>query len=244
MKPRRTALAAVVRGAMSLVLLIAGTTAAAPTALADDRPLGGSPTDPGAGQCQTWALPSADAVQLAAPPSGEASRAELKAMRAATVSAEDRAQIDYWDAGSPSYRWLQIAADQIKRKPMSNLSVPCGIALLNVAIYDATVAAWKAKYTYNRPRPTIADPTLTPLVAVPFSPSYPAEHAVAAGAAATILGYLYPDQAEDFAVKAKAAGQSRVLAGVQYPSDVQAGLELGRQVAQQVIAKAEAMTNQ
>jgi hypothetical protein len=63
---------------------------------------------------------------------------------------------------------------------------------------------------------------------------------MAAGAAATILGYLYPGQAQDFAAKAQADSQSRVLAGVQYPSDVQAGLELGRQVAQQVIARAQA----
>ena len=41
-------------------------------------------------------------------------------MRAAAVSADDRAQIAYWDAGSPSYRWLQIALDQIKRRPMTN----------------------------------------------------------------------------------------------------------------------------
>jgi len=39
---------------------------------------------------------------------------------------------------------------------------------------------------------------------------------------------------------AKQAGWSRVLAGLQYPSDYYAGLELGRKVAEQVIAKAKA----
>ena len=34
------------------------------------------------------------------------------------------------------------------------------------------------------------------------------------------------------------AGQSRLLAGVQYPSDVAAGLEIGRAVAAQVIERA------
>ena len=240
MKLSRTTLTAAVHGALRLVLLVAVMAATTPTALAYDRPLGGSPPEPDAGRWQTWVLPSPDAVQPPAPPAGGASRAELKPMRATGVSADDLAQIVYWDAGSPSYRWLQIAFDQIKGKPMTNPRVARGISLLNVAIYDAMVAAWKAKYTYNRPRPTVADPTLRPLVAVPFSPSYPSEHAVAAGAAAAILGYLYPDQAQDFAAKAQAAGRSRVLAGVQYRSDVQAGLELGRQVAQQVIARAQA----
>jgi hypothetical protein len=61
---------------------------------------------------------------------------------------------------------------------------------------------------------------------------------VAAGAAATILSYLYPDDAQTFEAQAEEAARSRLLAGVQYSSDVEAGLELGRQVAQQVIARA------
>ena len=39
---------------------------------------------------------------------------------------------------------------------------------------------------------------------------------------------------------AEEAAQSRVLAGVQFPSDSSAGLELGRRVAEQVIARAKA----
>ena len=39
---------------------------------------------------------------------------------------------------------------------------------------------------------------------------------------------------------AEQAGWSRVLAGLQYPSDYDAGLALGRNVAEQVIAKAKA----
>jgi membrane-associated phospholipid phosphatase len=111
---------------------------------------------------------------------------------------------------------------------------------MNVAIYDAMVAAWEAKYTYDRPRPSLVDPTLETLVATPNSPSYPAEHAVAAGAAVAILSYLYPDDAQTFQAQAQEAADSRVLAGVQYPSDVEAGLTLGREVAERVIERAEA----
>ena len=45
------------------------------------------------------------------------------------------------------------------------------LALVNVAICDATVAAWDAKYAYNRPRPSEADPSLTTVVLNPRSPS-------------------------------------------------------------------------
>src|SRR5262249_16740426 len=125
------------------------------------------------------------------------------------------------------------------KPPVPGVLTGRGLALMNVAIYDAIVAAWAAKYSYNRPRPSSLDPTLTTLVAVPNSPSYPSEQAVAAGAAASILGHLYPDDVQSFEAKAQAAARSRLLAGVNYPSDVEAGLELGRQVAQQVIARAK-----
>jgi membrane-associated phospholipid phosphatase len=196
--------------------------------------------EPEAGQWQTWVLESSDALRPAAPPDAAATQAELAEVQQAVAGLDEAAlqQIAYWDAGAPNYRWLEIAFNQFKSKGANPQRTGRGIALLNVAIYDAIVAAWDAKAAYNRPRPSQVDPTLTPLVAVPNSPSYPSEHAVAAGAAAEILSYLFPDNAQTFAAQAEEAAHSRVLAGVQYPSDAEAGMALGRQVAEQVIERA------
>ena len=87
-----------------------------------------------------------------------------------------------------------------------------------MAIYDATVAAWESKYFYNRTRPSEVDATLATAVATPRSPSYPSEHAAAAGAAATVLAYFFPDEASSFQAMAEEAAQSRVQAGVQFPA--------------------------
>ncbi len=100
-------------------------------------------------------------------------------------------------------------------------------------------AAWESKYAYNRPRPSERDHKLSTAVTVPDSPSYPSEHAATAQAAAAVLAYLFPAEGPSFQAMAEQAGWSRVLAGVQYPSDYYAGLELGRKVAEQVIAKAK-----
>src|SRR5262249_37820936 len=102
------------------------------------------------------------------------------------------------------------------------------------------IAAWESKYFYNRPRPSLADSTLTPRLPVPRSPSYPSEHAAVAAAAAEVLAYLIPAEAADFRSLAEEAGRSRLYAGLQFPSDYFAGLELGRRVAAQVIQKARA----
>jgi membrane-associated phospholipid phosphatase len=145
------------------------------------------------------------------------------------------AQIAYWNAGPPSYRWNQIAMEQLRLQAMPVNMAYRDLALVNVAIYDATVAAWDSKYAYNRPRPSEFDSSLTTVIPNPSSPSYPSEYAVTAGAASAVLGYLFPDKAQLFEDKAQEAVHSRLVAGVEYPSDVQAGLELGRQIAAQVI---------
>ena len=103
------------------------------------------------------------------------------------------ATIHFWDAGSPGYRWMQLAEQSVvsARLPTPLQTPP--LALVAAAIPDATVAAWDSKYAYNRPHPAEMD-AAAPVVAMPQSPSYPSEHAVTAGAAAAVLEYLFPDQ--------------------------------------------------
>jgi membrane-associated phospholipid phosphatase len=55
-----------------------------------------------------------------------------------------------------------------------------------------------------------------------------------------MLSYLFPGEAAEIAPLASDAVESRVWAGIHYPSDVAAGRELGRKVAEKVIARAKA----
>jgi membrane-associated phospholipid phosphatase len=198
--------------------------------------------EPGAGTWQTWVLDAGSELRPDAPPNAAATRRELAELQAlvAQRDAEALDQIVYWDAGSPNYRWIEIALKQAQSKPISFPRTVRLYALMNVAIYDGMVAAWEAKYVYNRKHPSEMDPRLVTALPNSASPSYPSEHAVAAGAAAAILTYIYPDDAQRFADLAEEAGRSRLLAGVHYPSDVEAGLELGRAVADKVIERAKA----
>jgi membrane-associated phospholipid phosphatase len=192
---------------------------------------------PDAGTWQTWLLESADQFPIAAPPSDNA--AEIAQLKAMVARRDDAAlqQIAYWNAGPPAYRWNQIAMDALLAQAMPGNFAFRDLALLNVAIYDATVATWDSKYTYNRPRPSQVDSSLETVIPNPSSPSYPSEYAVTAGAASAVLGWLFPDKAQLYADKAQEAVNSRLLAGVEYPSDVEAGLALGRQVAELAIER-------
>src|SRR5215813_3984649 len=88
------------------------------------------------------------------------------------------------------------------------------LSLLNVAIYDATIAVWDSKYVYNRPRPSEVNRFVAPVIPVPNSPSYPSEHAATAAAAAAVLSYLFPTEAQNFGRAAQECAASRLDAGV------------------------------
>ena len=150
----------------------------------------------------------------------------------AAIDQRDVDRIAYWTTAAPAYRWNEIALAAAIRTAAMTSRVG---ALLNVAIYDATIAAWDAKYTYNRPRPADLEPGLVTSAPTPASPAYPSEHAVTAGAAATVLAYVIPGEAATFEPMAEEAARAVVQAGIQFPSDVRAGLELGRAVGERVV---------
>jgi membrane-associated phospholipid phosphatase len=106
------------------------------------------------------------------------------------------------------------------------------ITYLNLAIYDATIASWAWKQRFRRRRPS--GRRITAAIDAPHSPSYPSEHGAAAGAAVGVLSHFYPDQASALAERAAAHAASRVAAGVEHPSDVEAGYALGKAVAAKV----------
>jgi len=198
--------------------------------------------EPQAGTWKTWAISSGKDYRVPAPPDAAATKGELAWLRdfVAQNNAQFKQDIAYWDAGAPSYRWIDLVSTRyLAGDPVT--AYPHRVyAYVAMAMYDATVAAWDSKYAYNRPRPSQADPTLKTVLPTPASPSYPSEHAATAGAAAGVLSYFFPDEAAYFQALAQEAAISRVRAGLQYPSDYTAGLELGKQVAARVIAIAKA----
>jgi membrane-associated phospholipid phosphatase len=199
--------------------------------------------EPNAGSWKTWVLTSGRELRLAAPPSREQTAGEiawLKSYIAETrQSAEAMKQMRVWTAGPPAYRWVEQMLNLIETRGFSNPKNARNFALLNVAMYDATVAAWDSKYAYNRSRPSAIDASVQPSIETPRSPSYPSEHAATAGAATEILAYLYPADAQYFRALGEEAARAALTAGINYPSDVIAGLQLGRAVGAKVVAMAQ-----
>jgi membrane-associated phospholipid phosphatase len=183
--------------------------------------------------------PAANSAQQAAE-LDEAVR--LQAARTTTTDSLVRA----W-SGDPGAPWSRIAIDRLDfywpLLPDVRTATPIRAAriaaLMHVAMYDAIVAAWDAKYVFNRQPPARASGRVRALTAIDATPSYPSEHAAVAAAAAMILSYAFPiDDTASFTRRAREAAESRIVAGAAYRSDVDAGWALGRAVAQRVLDRA------
>ena len=103
-------------------------------------------------------------------------------------------------------------------------------ALLNMAMHDAAVATWDAKFAYYNPRPSQLDPTIKTLMGLPNFPSYVSGHSTYSASAAAVLSYLFPAQAASFTAMADEAAISRLYGGIHYRSDIEVGKALGTRV--------------
>jgi membrane-associated phospholipid phosphatase len=139
---------------------------------------------------------------------------------------------------TPAGHWNRAAAKLIAEHPGSELQAARVFALLNMAVMDAGIGCWEAKYHYWYLRPTQADPTLTLPVGLPNFPSYPSGHACFSGAAAEVLGALFPAAKEQMTAMATEASMSRVYGGIHYKFEGQQGLALGREVGRLAAEKA------
>src|SRR5437667_3447333 len=197
--------------------------------------------EPNAGNWQTWVISSGRDYRAPPPPGPAETHSELRSL-VDLISQNDqqtRQQIAFWDAGAPPYRWIDLINSRLLAGTATTAYPHRVYAYVALAMYDATIATWESKYFYDRRRPSEWDHNLPTALAVQTRPSYPSEHTVAAQAAATVLAHFLPAEAASFNAMAEQAGWSRVLAGVQFPSDHYAGKALGQRVAEQVIAQAD-----
>jgi membrane-associated phospholipid phosphatase len=190
--------------------------------------------EPAAVNWKTWFISSGKDYRLPAPSSYKEEIAQVLSQQKDLDTAGIQ-QIMYWNAGAPGYRWVDMMSKLYMTDTSQNGTLVLASMLLSVAIYDATIVAWDAKYAYNRPRPFAADKQIKSYVVKSESPSYPCEHSVAAGVAATIIAHFIPSMADTVNQLAQRAMKSRIAAGAAFPSDTRAGFELGKRIAEKEI---------
>lgn len=192
------------------------------------------PREPLGGTWHRWVLTSADQYRPASPPAygSQGWESQVAAVREAvalrTLAQEREAR--FWQNAWASTTWGGFAVDLIDRWGLDLPQAARVLALTSVAVADAVIATWDAKYTYWTARPITVDPDLDVLFPTAPFPSYPSAHAAVSNAAAVVLAHLFPQDAEDLLALAAEAAASRAWAGIHFPIDNDAGQTLGRTV--------------
>ncbi|MEN9322654.1 MAG: hypothetical protein RL699_434 [Bacteroidota bacterium] len=151
--------------------------------------------------------------------------------------------VSFWADGIGTYtppgHWNAIAIPYFVQENFSEVRWARNMALLNVALMDAGISCWDAKYFYFNPRPCQMDPSIKTLTGVPNFPAYVSGHSTFSAAAASVLSHILPEYASKFDAQAKEASRSRLIGAIHYRSDCDAGLALGNRVGAVTIARAQ-----
>lgn len=134
---------------------------------------------------------------------------ELGKSNSANRTAEQTLIAQFWsdfsDTITPPGHWNQIAQNIVTNRPSTLLDTARLFALLNIAMADAAISVWDAKYVYNFWRPvtaiqeadtdgnplTDADPDWLPLLNTPAFPEYVSGHSAFSAAAVVVLAAAY-----------------------------------------------------
>ncbi|MGN6308122.1 MAG: acid phosphatase [Xanthobacteraceae bacterium] len=182
-----------------------------------------------------------DSLALLPPPpdAGSEAQASDDAARRAAIAIRETA------------RWKLAARDADYTSPKSVDAFACTIGitisptatphlnmLLKRTLVDAGLATYKAKIKYNRTRPFVAANDNTTCYPkdeemLRKDGSYPSGHSAYGWAWALILAEMVPDKADAIIQRGFQFGQNRIICGVHWQSDVNAG----RVVAAAVVAQ-------
>jgi hypothetical protein len=164
-----------------------------------------------------FAMPTSSFVRPLGPPAlGSARWAadydEVKSLGAAAGSSRtaDQSEIAlFWADGAgtetPPGHWNTIAQSVATARGTTLVENARLFALLNMAMADAAICAWDAKFNFNFWRPvtairngdsdgnpaTAADPAWSPFIVTPPFPEYVSGHSTFSGAAAKVLAMFY-----------------------------------------------------
>jgi membrane-associated phospholipid phosphatase len=182
-----------------------------------------------------------------------------------TRTADETTQAQFWGASPIWNVWNEVAQKLAVTRNASLERTVTVFENLDLALADATIGLYDAKYHYLLWRPVTAiqlgntignpgiagDPTWNPFAVTAPDPSYPGAHATISEAAATVLSSFFGEHLQlavtsdgdpgvtrsfgSFQAAANEATLSRLFAGQHTMIDLVAGQHLGQQVGQFVL---------
>ncbi|HSF88583.1 MAG TPA: phosphatase PAP2 family protein [Saprospiraceae bacterium] len=209
------------------------------------RPVGITPLY---SKVKLWFVPNVEAVRPAGPPAPNSPEFQTAANELNDVldnlTNEQRKIANFWSDGLGTYtppgHWNRFACESIVKNRYNPLRAARTLAYLNMAMQDAGIACWDAKYYFHYPRPIQAMPGFKTILGTPNFPSYTSGHSMFSSAGAEVLSYIFPEDAAKFQNYSDEAALSRLYGGIHYRFDITDGNTSGKAVGQYAIERLQA----
>jgi membrane-associated phospholipid phosphatase len=244
MKKLRLAACALALGALGVAGGAAATVTSADRAGSPDAARASSPAS-----WKPWLLTSADQFRIKGPPAADSAqtKTELKQLlrlQKTRTTASSKAAINKWCTQASVVAWTDLAIKMVQSyRPRPPVAARL-LAMFETSLYDAVIAAEDSRLASakgSRPAPWLLDKRLSPAMKVAAGSTWAPYDAAIAGAAETVLAFLFPGEPKrTFTLEANEAINTRLLAGLNYRSDVQNARILGQKVASLEIARDKA----
>ncbi len=229
-----------------------------------------APLLPGWGNNRPMAMPDGSSCPLPPPPDYSEDPAsqfyrEAREVLDVTASLTDAQKLiaRFWSddpmlSPTPPGHWISLTSEILERDRADIATRAEILARLGIAISDAFIGCWDAKFQYDLVRPVtyirrVIDPGFEPLLITPPFPEYPSGHSTQSGAAAAVLtdffgqNFAFTDSthADDgmpprdfpsFDAAAEEAALSRLYGGIHFRTAIERGLDQGRCIGAYVTA--------
>lgn len=110
-------------------------------------------------------------------------------------------------------------------------TLPKTNSLFRKVTHEEGAVVQAGKRGFRRPRPFVLEPRIEPVIKKPTNDSYPSGHAMWSRVVGLLLADMLPEYSEKIMARADEFAFHRVVAGVHYPSDVEAGKHAGTALA-------------
>lgn len=149
-------------------------------------------------------------------------QAVIAAQKNARKDALEQARIEHTQLTSDIF--VTIANPKLTRQ-----NAPHTFQLLDHVKEDCMDTSAALKEHWKIPRPYLTDARVKPLLQNPStSSSFPSSHTACSKVVADILSDLYPHKRKELLSRAEQSGYYRMILGLHYPHDLQAGKKLAR----------------
>ena len=171
-----------------------------------------------------------DLARFLPPPPTPDSAAQRRDLDAVLEIQRTRTKAQIADAQADQKTSVFRFAD-VLGKNFSEDRLPKTAALAEKACRETSAVVAVAKQSWSRPRPYVTSREVKPVLSNVTAGSYPSGHATCGYIWAIILADMIPEKRDELIVRGIRYGQNRVVGGVHYPTDAEAGRLSGAVIA-------------